>query len=448
VVETCRVEPSLPRERIRGLRRRSRTAALASIAALALAPSALAEEPGPIRPIVESPPAAAVTRGLEASFAEKDEPEEGWHWLEMRYRLAFFYQDGHGLQSQAGEEQNTKAPITARGSERAYIVEPLTMLKVRQSKHVTHEVYLPVDIVTAASPDALDVVATASQTNEAFAADFTSTYSPNALSDFAFRYGVHIEEPLRSFDAGPSLTFHLFEDNTVLNFSAYVVADGFDPLSPTGHDDGFTARSTFNGNVSLTQVLSPTTVLDASVGLTEQWGTLAQSWNSVIAYRAPDATKGKPIRRISERFPDSRNRNAFSVRLSQFVPATRTTVKGSYRFYFDENHVVAHTGEIELYQYLVPWLYLRLHGRLHTQSAIDFWVPYLVDPFKSDTPRTSDSDLEALSARELGAKLVLLRDRAPGALRASDSFDIGYFRYWRSNDLTDDYVSFGYEKRF
>jgi Protein of unknown function (DUF3570) len=421
----------------------------AVVAQLAASQSeARADETGPIRPEASHAPKAPDATSIEQAFAAKDDPEEGWRWLEMRYRLAFFYQQGHGLQSQSGEDFNTQAPVTAAGSERAFIVEPLTMLKVRQSKHVTHEVYLPVDIVTAASPDALDVIATASQTNEAFAADFTSTYSPNKMSDFAFRYGVHIEEPLRSFDAGPSFTLHFFEDNTVLNLSAFIVSDGFDPLSPKGHDFGYASRSTFTGNVSLTQVLSPTTVLDASVALTEQWGTLAQSWNSVIAYQSPTEGDGTPARRIAEQFPDSRNRNAFSVKLSQFIPATSTTIKGSYRFYFDENNVFAHTGEIEIYQYIVPWLYVRLDGRLHTQTAIDFWTPFVVDPVKGNEPRTSDSDLEALQAREVGAKIVLLRDHAPRSFRASDSFDLGYLHYWRSNDLSDDYVSFGYEKRF
>jgi hypothetical protein len=400
----------------------------------------------PLAPKAEhiDPPDA---KTLAAMYTATDEAEEAWHWIEMRYRLGFFYQNGHGLQSQSGEAQNTQAPITARGSERAYIVEPMVSLKVRQSKHVTHEVYLPIDIVTAASPDGMDVVATASATNESFAADFTSTYSPNSKSDLAFRYGFHIEEPLRSFDAGPSFTFHLFEDNTVLNLSAFFIADGFDPLTPSGHDNGFTARSTFNGNISLTQVLSPTTILDASVGLTEQWGTLAQSWNSVIAKREP-GKKGAPYRRIAEVFPDSRNRNAFSVKLSQFIPASSTTVKGSYRFYFDENAVFAHTGEVEIYQYLFPWLYLRVHGRLHTQTAINFWVPYVIDPIQPGSARTSDSDLEALSAREIGAKIVLLRDRAPALFWGSDSFDLGYLHYVRTNGLTDDFVSFGYEKRF
>jgi hypothetical protein len=381
-------------------------------------------------------------------FEERDDDDDGWGWIGARFLLGFFYQQGHGLQSQSGEEFNTRAPIDQPGSEEAFIVEPMVMLNVRQSKHFTHEFYLPVDIVTAASPDALDLVATASATNESFGVDVTSTYSPNEKSDFSLRYGFHVEEPFRSFDAGPSFTFHFAEDNTVIRASALVVADGFDPVSPKGVDHSFVARTTLSGNVALTQILSPTTVLDASFGATDQWGVLSQTFNSVLIYRVPN-DPGEAVRRSQELFPPARGRFAWSARVSQFIPASRSTVKASYRFYVDESLALAHTGELELYQWLGPWFYLRLHGRLHTQIAPDFWAAEFHDPRpKENDRRTSDSDLQTLNAREAGLRLVLQRDRAPRSFRANDSFSLGYLHYDRSNGLTEDYVNFGYEKRF
>lgn len=424
---------------------RARAVALALSIASLTAPLVARADDGPIAPTAKGsdPPA-----DLAKTFEERDDDEDGWGWIGARFLLGFFYQQGHGLQSQSGDTFNTRAPITAAGSEEAFIVEPMVALSVRQSKHFKHDIVMPIDIVTAASPDATDVTATASVTNEAFAVDVTSTYSPNDKSDFSLRYGFHVEEPFRSFNAGPTFTFHLAEDNTVLSASALVVADGFDPVTPKGVDHSYVARTTLSVNLNMTQLLSPTTVFDASIGATDQWGVLSQTYNSVLIYRVPGTT-GDPVRRSQELFPTSRGRFAFYGRLSQFIPASRTAVKGSYRFYVDENLALAHTGEVEVYQWMGPFFYARLHGRLHSQIAPDFWAAEFHDPRpKENDKRTSDSDLQTFNAREIGLRLVFQRDRAPRSFRANDSFSLGYLHYDRSNGLTDDYVNFGYEKRF
>lgn len=264
----------------------------------------------------------------------------------------------------------------------------------------------------------------------------------------SFRFGFHYEEPMRSFLGGPSLTFKLFEENTVLGFNFLVVSDGFDPHNWEGRDRGFTARTAFGFNASLVQVLSETTLLDASFGTTQQWGTLETTWNSMVVHREPTEDDPATVRRDGERFPRSRNRDAFFVRLSQIVPKTGTTGKVGYRFYLDENASFAHTVEAQLFQYLVPWLYVRAHGRLHTQTAPSFWMPYIEDGFVESTQRTSDSDLEAFIAREAGLRLVLLRERAPLAIRGKDSFNVEYLRYQRDNGLHVDFGSIGYQKTF
>lgn len=388
---------------------------------------------------------------LEEAIAADDDKADGWAVEDMHWALGGFYQNGLGLQSRAKATTFThtydRTRPNERGIEEAYILEPQLLINLRQNKHFRHEIYLPVDIVSAASPDGVDLVATASRANESFTVDVTSTYQTSELLDFSFRYGFHAEEPLRSFDAGPSLTFHLAENNTVVTLSALIVSDGFDPLALNGKDLGYTSRSTFSGNLSISQILSPTTLFDASIGTTEQWGTLSTGWNSVPV-RNPPGEPGDLYTRTVERFPMSRNRDAIFARISQHIPATHTTIKGSYRFYWDENHSTAHTGEVMIFQYLTPWLYVRAHGRLHQQKAPIFWTTYLQAPFKETTWRTSDSDLETLVSREAGLKLVLLRDKVGKSWRGPDSFDVSYLRYQRSNSLHADFVSLGYARTF
>ena len=126
---------------------------------------------------------------------------------------------------------------------------------------------------------------------------------------------------------------------------------------------------------------------------------------------------------------------------------THTTVKGRYRFYFDENDVLAHTTELEVSQYLTAWLVLTGRFRFHVQPAVDFWVPFVVGS-PGDDPRTSDSDLEAFVAREIGFKLAFLRENAPVSVRDLDGFSAGYTRYFRTNGLTVDMLTVGYGRSF
>lgn len=386
----------------------------------------------------EATPEADIESRLRASVEASEDP--GWALEEMRLFTAFYWQEGRGLQSQAG-------PVDGRGREDAWIVNPMVSFRVRQNDEVTHTLTVPVDIVSAASTDAIDLVSKASELNEAATMQLDTTYAASENADMHFKFGIHYEEPMRSFIVGPGFTLKFFDDNTIIGVNATIVADGFDPHSYTGHDNGFAARTSFGVNIDYLQVLSPTTLFDASVGTTEQWGVLQTTWNSVIAYREPTEDDPRTVYRAGEVFPKSRNRNAFFARLSQHVPESRTTGKVSYRFYVDENAVFAHSLEAQLYQYLGPWVFVRAHGRLHTQTAPDFWVVNTFEPKERDR-RSSDSDLEELVSREAGLRLVLDRSQAPGAIRAPDRFDAGYLRYQRDNGLSIDFFSLGYARTF
>ncbi|NUP05908.1 MAG: DUF3570 domain-containing protein [Polyangiaceae bacterium] len=416
------------------MRAATELAALLGFLALVIPAAARADEAEDARKSA----AEADKKLREALEADED---RGWAFEEMRFFTAFVWQQGHGLQSQAG-------PIRGRGREDAWVLQPWMYVRVRQNEEVTHELTVPVDIVSAASTDAIDAVSKASEYNEAVTTDLTTTYSPNDTVDMGFRFAAHYEEPMRSLIGGPFIDWKLFEENTVFGINATVVSDGFDPHSYTGRDRGFAARTSFSFNLSYLQVLSPTTLLDASFGTTQQWGVLETTWNSVIATRAPTPDDPKTVYRTGERFPKSRNRDALFVRLSQHIPVSHTTAKASYRFYVDENGTFAHTTEAQIFQYLVPWMYVRVHGRLHTQNAPDFWLPFVEEPFSENLQRSSDSDLEDLTAREAGIKLVFVRDQAPAAFRGPDTFDVQYFRYERSNDLHIDSFSMGYARSF
>ncbi len=261
---------------------------------------------------------------------------------DMEMRFAFFDQTGRGYQSVAG-------PPRGPGSEDALIFEPQFHLRIRQDEHWVHNVDLTVDIVSNASIDAIDAVSTASAVNEAATIDVTSSYT-SGPSRLDAHYGGHIEEPLRSFFLGGGWTLSLADDNATIGISGQATVDLFDQVTRTGVDPGVGNRNTLNVNLAASQVLSPTTVADVAYGLTLQTGRLETTYNSVPL---TDDMRGDEV------FPGRRVRHAFAARLAQHIPWTRTTLKASYRYYFDNYQLDAHTAEGFVFQYLVDWLYVR-----------------------------------------------------------------------------------------
>jgi hypothetical protein len=330
-------------------------------------------------------------------------------------RTALFEQFGRGFQSRAGDPGQP-------GSERTTIWEPLFHLGVRDGAW-THDASLIVDVVSAASPDALDAISTASAVNEAATLDVTSTVQTDAGDRWSVRYGGHVEEPFRSVFLGGGWAHDLAEKNATVSLTGLVIGDVFDDIDFDGRRHGTDTRATMTLNASASQILSPTTLVDASYGLTYQRGTLETTWNSVPL---PGDMRG------SEIFPGPRLRHALSARIAQHIPDTGSTLKASYRFYVDNYGLVAHTVEVLAYQYIVPWLYVRGSYRYYVQNGVDFYG----EMFAFDAhPRTSDSDLAPFHAHEWGAKLVVLAERSPIELLRRSTIDASFFRYVRSNDL-------------
>jgi hypothetical protein len=336
---------------------------------------------------------------------------------EFEARFSVYAQDGRGWQSVDAAEGEP-------GSERATIVEPLMRALLRGGAW-THDGIIDVDIVTAASPDAVDAVSNASKVNTAIALDVTSTHEGgNSL-----RYGLHLEEPLRSFFLGGGARRGFAEENTVLAASALLTFDVFDLNRHDATEGGIVHRTSLNGNLSLRQILSPTTVLDAGYGFTLQLGTLQTTYNSV-----PLEGGG----RGGERLPARRARHALSAAVEQLSPATRTAARASYRFYVDDFGLTAHTAQLWLAQRARGWLLLRAGYRHHVQSGVDFWGEQFTD--EPMTPRTSDSDLARFVSRQIDLQLGV--DTAGWSLVGACA------RYWRDNDLQSTIVSVAWSQRF
>jgi hypothetical protein len=374
--------------------------------------------------IVCAAPLAARADALSA--AEILDRPRPYHLESVRVRFTHFDQDGYGYQSQAG-------PVLGPGSEAAAIEEPQAEVVVSQGARITHRIWVPVDVVTSASPDSIDVISTASRTNPAGSLDFTTSYRYSQSTDLHVRAGVHVEAPFRSFNMGLGWTRRLADDNAVISASVNQVVDWFDGFDIHGVRLARVGRSTSNANVGLTQLLSPTTVAHVNYGFTLQAGELSNTWNSL-----PLTTGG----RGQEILPQTRHRHAFVGRLVQGLP-WNGVLKAFYRYYVDGWGLSAHTLELQLYQRILPWLYVRGDYRVHFQRGVDFFTT-LADP--EPRVRTADSDLASFFAQTFGGKVAFELARV-GRLRELTA-DVAYERYLRSDGLSANVYSCAIGFRF
>jgi hypothetical protein len=348
-------------------------------------------------------------------------------------RVTAFEQTGTGYQSQAG-------PLLGAGSEHATILEPQAEIVAKQGDRLTHRFTVPLDIVTAASPDAVDrhrdkvdAISSASRQNYAGAFDWTATYKVDRDSDVSIRSGLHLEEPFRSWQSGLAYSRALADGSTTLSTSVLAVFDWFDNFDTLGFRSGRTNRSSTTGSIGITQLLTPTTLFIANYGFTVQKGQLGNTWNSV------PLASGK---RGAELLPSERVRHAFVARASQFLP-WNGALKLYYRLYDDDWGIIAHSAQAELMQRVLPFLYVGALYRFHRQTGVDFFT---TSAPRAALLRTADSDLAELDAQTFGGKVVL-DVPLDGDIRVLH-VDIGYERYVRTNDLQMNVLTWSTGYRF
>lgn len=342
-------------------------------------------------------------------------------------RITAYDQFGYGYQAQGGPTP------TSPGSERLTVFEPQGELVMSQGDRVTHRVWIPVDVVTNASPDAIDVMTSASRHVEAGSIDWATTYRASRTLDLSMHNGVHLENPFRSWSSGIGARRSFADEGTVVAGSLLEVFDWFDRFDITGTRHGKTDRNGTTGSIGLTQVLTPTTVANVNYGITILEGTLGNTWNSVplsTGVRGP------------ELLPTVRTRHALVARMSQWLP-WNGALRLYYRFYADDWGIVAHSMEGQLLQRIAPVLYVGATYRFHTQTGAYFFTT-LANP--DATLRVADSDLAPLDSQTYGGKVVMDFPMT-GSIRALH-MELECERYVRTNDLQMNIVSWATGFRF
>lgn len=201
-------------------------------------------------------------------------------------------------------------------------------------------------------------------------ANYTDTRQAASLS-YARRLGAHLPSVTLSYShesdyvsRGLSLvdSWELRGGRSTFH---YGVGGTSDSINPVSRNDRFSKRSR-SLVAGLTQVLGPRDLFDVSLGLDDFTGYLTDPYKLVTVSR-PAGTVDLPEAR-----PDSRARKSALFKYGHYF-LTRTALKTSYRYYWDDWSIRAHTLEVSLDQRLARKLILTPRLRYYRQGRASFF---------------------------------------------------------------------------
>ena len=211
-------------------------------------------------------------------------------------------------------------------------------------------------------------------------------------------------------------------------------------------------RQDYSLNLGLSQVLTKNSLLTAGFGFTSSNGYQANPYKGVnIITMTPSATmagywmeSGYNI--MAERRPGERAQFTWNSSYLHYIEALAATAKLDYSFFHDDWGINAHTFELEWRQTLGGGWSFTPRGRYYSQTAADFFTPYLINPTQQQLKTSSySSDQRLASYGALSAGATLGRDFARGL-----TFELGFEYYAHASDLTLDgkgsgsYMDFSY----
>lgn len=218
------------------------------------------------------------------------------------------------------------------------------------------------------------------------------------------------ESDYKSFYAGVRAEMDLAQKNATLGAGFGVSKDQISAASAQGPAIPTLACSptesattcdltTMSGYLAVSQILSRTTVLGLTYDIAKLDGYQSNPYRTALA---DDGI-------APERHPTERLRQAIAASLRFYVPRTKTTLIGAYRYYHDSWDVDAHTPEVRIIQQIGDTVDAGLRYRYHTQDGADFFRERYPTTDAAMFPYVSDDvKLSAFTDHMFEAKLGVL----------------------------------------
>lgn len=231
-----------------------------------------------------------------------------------------------------------------------------------------------------------------------------------------FKFGQHTLAPQVAYSReedyeSVGLTLNYLLDfnrrNSTLNLG---VAHNFDRLTGFELGNQWENKNVTDFLAGLTQVLTPTTLFNATLTLGTANGYLSDPYKGFRFTGYPDPTALFPEKR-----PGHRTKQIVSTTLTQFVEPLNGSAELTYRFYHDSHEVLGHTVTLEWLQSIGRHLTLAPLVRYYHQSEAYFYrLSFDADPSSPYPPPvripqfySADYRLSAFQSLTYGVSLTL-----------------------------------------
>lgn len=309
--------------------------------------------------------------------------------------------DANFLSSYYQQDGNNAAVTGGIGTEKLSDFANVLIVNVPIDSVNSINLYTGLDYYTSASTDNID--------NNKSSASSSDTRTFGTLSydrlnmkrgeAYAAKIGFSSEYDVSSFSAGLTYTKPWNQSNSELSISTQAFFDhwGFYfPKELRGEVSLPTRnRNSYSGIITFSQVLTKRAQLSVSSELIYMNGLLSTPFHRV--YFAD--TNNHDI----ERLPNSRLKLPLSIRFNYF-PIDNLVLRSSYRYYWDDFGIQAHTIELEMPIKIKSIWTIAPFYRYHQQTASDHFAAYGVHQSSTDF-YTSDYDLSALNSNKFGIGL-------------------------------------------
>jgi Protein of unknown function (DUF3570) len=212
----------------------------------------------------------------------------------------------------------------------------------------------------------------------------------------------------------------LNERNTTLAFGLAFAADKVDPVGGTpvplapmlppgagGNKLGDDSKTVTDALFGVTQVFGRATIGQFNYSFSLSSGYLTDPYKVLSeidpATGDPVAGPGIPFLYLFETRPDTRTKHSLFGQIKHRIG--RPVVDVSYRFMTDDWGVDSHTLELRWRQPIGSSWYVQPHLRYYTQSAADFYRPYLRNGDPLPDHASADYRLGEMVGTTLGIKL-------------------------------------------
>lgn len=274
------------------------------------------------------------------------------------------------------------------------VTEPVLWGRVQVSEAWEVQASAAVDIITGASPQLVtntsgtpvQTISGASINDRRNTGDVKVTRRFRDFSLSASR-ALSKEEDYHSKSFGIEARLDLNQRNTTL-----VAGYGSSNDRVLSSDDArlYERRDTREYLVGVTQVLSPTSILQSTLAATRGHGWYNDPYKLTFTFY-PDGLPTLIL--MADRRPDHRDTLAWLTRYRRHFPDANGTLQADYRFYRDDWGIRAHTLEVAWQHAVNERWAVRPALRYYTQDAADFYSPTVPRP--APAVQSSDQRLAA-----------------------------------------------------